>query len=242
VGVRRGRLLKPRGYIFDVEGKSANTVGALVLTNNVWNRIMSGVAAVPVRGPAVRPPQGALRIRGMGWIDLPAMAHLPQAKLTNALYKLTPEAMDRVEDKVVEVLALVDLCCGDPLPPHSPPGAVTYPRWGDIYWTQGFDTGGQDKRYVVVSHDHHNAATQRPFLVRTTAPKCNAQDFPLVQGGAAHTCPGELRTAPSAAVEMRKRPKPDSLNVHDMAATAYGLVSTFELGSAIVRGGGELRD
>jgi hypothetical protein len=171
------------------------------------------------------------------------MAHMRQARLTSARFKLAPEAIHRVEDKLVDVLALVDLCCSDPLPPHSPSGAVTYPRWGDIYWVKGFDTGGQDKRYVVVSHDHHNAATGRPFVVRTTtAPKRNAQDFPLVQNGDAHTCPGELQTAPTDRVEMRKRPRPDSLNLADMSATAYGLVSTLELEAAVVRNGGELRD
>lgn len=204
---------------------------------------MSGVAAVPVRSLTVRPPQGVLRIRDIGWIDLGAMAHLPNGKVTTAVFKLTPEAIDRVEDKLVEVLALVDLCTGDPLPPHSPAGPVTYPRWGDIYWVKGFETGGQDKRYVVVSHDHHNAATNRPFLVRTTtAPKRNTQDFPLIQDGAAHACPGELQTANTDRVQMSRRPKPDSLSITDMSATAHGLVSVFELEAAVVRGGGELRE
>jgi len=226
-----------------VEGKGAGTVGALVLTNDVWNDVMSGVAAIPIRSPAIQPYPGAIRIRDIGWIDLPAMAHMPQGRLTQPLYKLTAQAIERTEDKLIDVLALVDLCCGDPLPPHSPAGAVTYPRWGDIYWVKGFDTGGQDKRYVVVSHDHHNAANGRPFLVRTTsAPKRNAQDFPLVQDGAVHTCPGELQTAQADWVEMTKRPRPDALNVADMAATAYGLISTFQLETAIVRNGGELRD
>src|SRR4051812_44140818 len=98
---------------------------------------MSGVGVVPIRSADLRPPQGVLRIKDLGWVDLGAMAHVRHQHLTTALFKLTPEAMDRVEDKLVDVLALVDLCCGDPLPPHSPSGAVTYPRWGDIYWVKG---------------------------------------------------------------------------------------------------------
>lgn len=129
------------------------------------------------------------------------------------------------------------------MPPTSPAGPIDFPRWGDIYWATGFETGGQDKRYVVVSHDHHNKATRRPFLVRTTtAPKRNVQDFPVVQDGAAHSCPGELRTAGEESVSLARRPTPDHLVLADMVATAYGIASTLQLEAAVIRNGGAFPD
>ena len=151
--------------------------------------------------------------------------------------------MDLMEDQLVEMLALADLLRdGMPMAPHSPAGPITYPRWGDIYWITGFPPEDQTKRYVVVSHDHVNAATGgRPLVVRTTKQdKRNAQDFPAIQGGEARGCCGELRSAKPSEIVMARRPDPPNLAVADMADIARGIASVFGLEAAVERAGGAL--
>jgi hypothetical protein len=202
---------------------------------------MRGVAAVPVREAGQPRPAHGVEIPGVGWADPQWLMHLRKETLGPALLVTPPASLAVVEDCLTDLLALTDLLTTSPMPPLSPAGPITYPRWGDIYWVRGQDTGGQNKRYVVVSHDHHNATGVRPFLVRTTSQaKRNVQDFPPIQGGDAHACCGDVMTINPAQVELRRRPTPHAVNTGDMTDVARSLASVLDLEDAVVRQGGIL--
>jgi hypothetical protein len=202
---------------------------------------MSGVAAIPVRKVDQPRPAHGVDIPGVGWADPYWLMNLKQDVLQRPLLLLPEAPLASVEDSLTDVMTLTDVLTTSPTPPLSPAGPITYPRWAEIYWVRGLNTGGQDKRYVVVSHDHHNATGARPFLVRTTSqPKRNTEDFPIIQNGDAHACCGDAITASQTAVEQRKRPRPRSLNTADMVAVARGLASALELEDAVRRAGGTI--
>jgi hypothetical protein len=201
---------------------------------------MSSVAAVPVRKPGSAVPMHGVRLGEVGWADMHWLASIKRERLERPLYVVTT-GMDQVDDWLVELLALADLCRPHPTAPHSPGGPITYPRWGDEYWVGGLDqeTGGQTKRYVVVSHDFHNAVPARPVIVRTTSqPKRNALEFPAIEDGSCHACCGDVRSHPSEDFDLRRRPTPDALSIDDMRRVAYGLASVLDLENAVVRAGG----
>lgn len=212
------------------------------MTNDQWNSLTSGVGTVPVRAGGEVPRHG-VPIPGVGWADPYWLAHLDKSVLGAASHVVPDPEMEALEDRLTDVMALADLLTvGAPIAPHAPTGPITYPRWGDVHWVTGFKTGGQTNRYVVVSHDHHNATPgSRPFVVRTTSQtKRNTQDFPSIQGGAAHACCGEAQAGARQRIVTQNRPDPASLGVADMARAARGIASVLELESAVVRAGGQI--
>lgn len=225
-----------RGQIVDVEAGAASNVGALILSNDVWNRKMAGLAAIPVRARSAVPVHG-VPLGTLGWADPHWLSTLPVGRLGRPTHVVAQAELDAIEDALVDIMALADVCVSDPMPPLSPAGAITYPRWGDIYWIPALAAEtGQTKRYVVVSHDHYNSAGNRPFVVRTTSQeKRNTQDFPVIEGGACHACCGEVLSQPTKNIQMRPRPAPESLSIGDMAAIGWGIASVLELEAAVAR-------
>jgi hypothetical protein len=119
------------------------------------------------------------------------------------------------------------LLSAQPVAPPRPPGPVSYPAWGEVYY--GPPVGGQSKRYVVVSHDLHNQATGRPVVVRTTSrQKRNHRSFPAIAAGA-RACCGDAATVAERDIRWRPgdgRPDPRSLQLADMVAIAQGMAET----------------
>jgi hypothetical protein len=201
---------------------------------------MPDVAAVPVRAGVASVPTHGIRIGNLGWADSHWLAQIPRSRLARALHVVDDGPLRAIEDSLTEIMALADLCATTPMAPHSPGGPITYPRWGDIYWVPALAAQtGQIKRFVVVSHDHHNATGHAPFIVRTTSqPKRNLEDFPEIQGGGVHACCGEVRNHKVRGFNMASRPQPDSLTIDDMSGVAYGIASALELEDAVGRAGG----
>jgi hypothetical protein len=202
---------------------------------------MKGVGAVPVRRLLKPPiPPGGIALPGpKGWAAPGALAFLTRARLVGAVHVLAANELAAVEDRLVELLALADLCAEAPSPPSPPSGPVDYPRFGDVHWIRGQETGGEDKRYVVVSHDHHNAAGNRPLVVRLTSrDKSRFEDFPRLRDGSGHACPGELFAAPTDVIVTRDRPEPSRVDFEDSVAMARAVVSTHALEDAVLRAGG----
>jgi hypothetical protein len=118
-----------------------------------------------------------------------------------------------------------------PAAPPTPPGPVTYPAWSQIYYGPPYQ--GQNKRYVVVSHDLHNRTTGRPIVVRTTSqPKRDHPSFPAIEGGSARACCGDAVALAERDLRCRPgdhRPVPASLSLTDMVAIARGMAETHGL-------------
>ena len=220
-----------RGTVYRFAGGSSDLYGALVLTNDVWNRRMATVGVVPVRAPAspgspwepVFSREPGLQAR-VGFL-----AAQPKERLLEARFVLAPEQLARVADALSDLLPLSELGGTPPGAPRSVPGVTEYPRWAEIYYA-GPPVAGQVKRYVVVSRDHWNAANASAVAVRTTSqPKTWGVAFPPIQRGAARACCGDATAIPRGRFDLTSRPSPPSLELEDMVRVAQGLADVFEL-------------
>jgi mRNA-degrading endonuclease toxin of MazEF toxin-antitoxin module len=220
-----------RGTVYRFAGGSSDLYGALVLTNDVWNRRMATVGVVPVRAPAspaspwepVFSREPSLQAR-VGFLTAQ-----PKERLLEARFVLPPEQLARVADALSDLLGLSELAATPPGAPSSVPGAADYPRWAEVYYA-GPPVAGQVKRYVVVSRDHWNAANASAVAVRTTSqPKTWGVAFPAIQHGNARACCGDATAIPRGRFDLASRPSPPSLELEDMVRVARGLGDVFEL-------------
>jgi mRNA-degrading endonuclease toxin of MazEF toxin-antitoxin module len=220
-----------RGTVYRFAGGSSDLYGALVLTNDVWNRRMATVGVVPVRAPSSptsvweplfsREPELQARV---GFL-----AAQPRGRLLEARFVLAADQLARVAVALSDLLSVPDLAASPPEAPSSVPGPADYPRWAEIYYA-GPPVAGQVKRYVVVSRDHWNATSASAVAVRTTSqPKAWGTAFPAIQGGAARACCGDATALPRGRFDLARRPSPLSLDLEDMARIARGLADVFEL-------------
>lgn len=167
-----------------------------------------------------------------GALALPTLAlSLPLANLGEAFYRSTADELRAVEVSLSAVLSLTHLTQSPPHPPMGAPGAIHGPAWGQIYYGPAFD--GENKRYVVVSHDLHNIKTERVLAVRTTSQtKSDSASFPRIEGGKAQACCGNLTYLNASHLNWQPgqgRPHPSSLVIDDMVAIARGLKQTHGL-------------
>lgn len=206
--------------------------GVLVLTNDIWNARMSSIGGVLVALTGAVDPL-SVRLGSTGGLALPSLVmSLPRPMLGDAFYRSTPAELHAVEAALKAVLALDDLTQTPPRPPGGPAGPILGPAWGQIYY--GPPIAGQKKRYVVVSHDVHNATTGRVLAVRTTSrTKRDSVSFPLIQSRRAQACCGELSLLTTDLLEWQPhhgRPGPSALDLDDMVAVARGVAQTHGLG------------
>jgi hypothetical protein len=138
--------------------------------------------------------------------------------------------MHAVTATLTSLLVVKTLLDDHPEPPKSPVGSVTYPAWGEIYYGPAYN--GQQKRYVVVSHNQHNQITGRAIVVRTTskpnrgrARSSNSALFPVIEDGKAHACCPDVRTLPQRELKLlpANRPTPQALPMADMTVVARSL-------------------
>ncbi len=159
----------------------------LVISNNARNR-HGEVCALPVR-------------RGGGWpsveiagctVRVGDVIRLPSGDLEAPVFEASAVEMHIVGQQLADLLLLPEQCSRPPvLPSDGPPGA--YPRWGRIYYADP-PLGGQTKRWLVVSHDHFNAASGDAICVRTTSnTSLHADELPFIERGfALAVCPDLL--------------------------------------------------
>jgi mRNA-degrading endonuclease toxin of MazEF toxin-antitoxin module len=220
-----------RGVAYSLDRPStAGTEGVLVLTNDRWNDAMNSVGVVPLKQPFAEPTRltpmvGALQA------EAGKLFNLPQGQVAEPLMAPDGDELQAVEIGVCDVLDLARLTGSNPRSPQPPPGQINYPRWSEIYWVGGSNTGGETKRYIVVSNDFWNQQMQSSIVVRTTtSPRRRGSDeFPEIQQGGALAVCGEATLVPAGAVNARQRPNPSRLNLRDMTAIAFGVAHVLEL-------------
>ena len=153
-----------RGTVYRLLGGSPDLYGALVLSNDVWNRRMASVGAVPVRAPAGRsgPWEPSFSARLVLSARVGFLASLPTERFLEARFVLSDEQLRVVAAAMADLLALPELLASPPEAPEPVPGEVDHPRWGEIYYA-GPPIQGQVKRFVVVSRDRWNARAPVPL-------------------------------------------------------------------------------
>jgi mRNA-degrading endonuclease toxin of MazEF toxin-antitoxin module len=212
-----------RGEVHRLAGRQA---GILVLTNDTWNRLMGSVGGVLVAAAGSDPL--AVALPGFGGVALCAVLLAIPLRLLGRLEHVAAAAeLTEIAEAVRGLLGHPGLLSSPPEAPPRPPGPVTYPAWGQVYY--GPPIGGESKRYVVVSHDLHNRSTGRPAVVRTTSRhKRDHRSFPAIRAGA-RACCGDAATVAERDLRCRPgdgRPEPPSLTLLDMVAIAHGMAET----------------
>ncbi len=215
----------------EVHGLAGGDTGLLVLTNDTWNRVMGAIGGVLVAPRRDLDPlsvelPGDPRVALVG-----VLLAIPHPRLTTLEYVLPAALLELVAGGLRGVLGHPVLLASLPAAPPIPPGPVSDPAWGQIYY--GPPHLGESKRYVVVSHDLHNRTTGRPIVVRTTSqPKRAHRSFPAIEGGAARACCGDATSLAERHLRCHPgdhRPRPASLSLADMVAVARGMAETHGL-------------
>lgn len=229
-----------RGTIHRSRATAAGTQALLVLTNDVWNSTMSGLGVLPLRRdvPEAEAPHAVAVDELYALASRPTQVGPADDILGPAIAVADDGHLAGVEDALLSFLQIAEVVRPTPAPPRRPPpGRVTYPLWGEIYYLDP-PIEGERKRFVVVSPSAWNAVSGLAGVVRmTTAAKYDRTFFPTVLGGRAQACPGELATVRSNRLRIRgdQRPSPSVLPLADMAAVLQGIVRTWGLEEALRR-------
>lgn len=215
-----------RGVGYEIAG-SRSDARAVVLTKTAWNERMSAVGLVPMLEPAeVDSPFRVYENPGFVY-DVTKILSVPRERVGEARFAPADSILERIEQKLGELLELPRLMSEPPRAVRTPAGVIDYPRWGEVYYIAGQRFDGENKRYVVVSDDRWNQQKRTVLVIRLTSqPKFPSDEFPEVAGYQA--CCGELSAVPAAAVNMTGRPATGAtrLRLTDMAAVAHGIVNT----------------
>lgn len=228
-----------RGTIHRSLATAAGTQALLVLTNDVWNSTMSGIGVLPLRGdvPAAEAPHAVAIDELYALASRPTQVGPADDVLGPAIAVADDGQLSSVEDALLAFLQISEILGPMPAPRRPPPGRITYPLWGEIYYLDP-PIQGQRKRFVTVSPNPWNAVSGLAGVVRlTTAIKYDRTFFPTVLGGRAQACPGELATVRSTRLRIRgdQRPTPSILPLADMAAVLRAIVQTWGLEEALRR-------
>lgn len=175
-----------RGTCYADPDQQETTVGLLVVSHDSANRTTREVTACPVlrsepAGPAVR--------MSAGWVSVGDLVPRAAFSLQQTVFTATGDEMAAVSRELADLLLIPELLA-DPLYRQREIPGGSYPRWGATYYAEP-PLGGQTKRWLVVSHDHFNAASGDAVCVRTTSNTSYAgPEVPLIEGGtAAAVCP-----------------------------------------------------
>lgn len=216
-----------RGVAYAING--LDTV-AVVLTKNSWNNRMLSVGAVPISPRQETSSPLALRIEQLheSVADVTRLVVVGRENLGRAEFVLDDEQMHAVERALGDLIDSRRLLADSPRGNRPPPGAIDYPRWGEIYYRRGEQFGGETKRYLVVSNDLWNQRKTTVLVARTTTQtKHPTEEFPLVQQGEAQVVCGELAAVAPHNLDLDQRPQGQiRLGLGDMAQVARGVTHT----------------
>lgn len=233
--------------LIDIPGASPGSRGLAVLTNNRWNAVMTAIGGAVVR-PEILPFETSYSVRlrdgrfatAARVISVRAPDAAPPgdpSPIGPSQGSLTDEELDALEDGLVCFLQIPMLLSASPATRRSLGDATTYPVWGELY--RGREPiAGERKRFLVVSPNEWNQATQIASVVRTTAQtKADAAQFPPLHGGRARACCGDLSTFGPSELLMarRERPVPATCTLQEMTAVVRGIIVTHDLAGAARR-------
>jgi mRNA-degrading endonuclease toxin of MazEF toxin-antitoxin module len=220
-----------RGVAYEIEiaGRTQPPL-AVVLTKNSWNSRMLSVGAVPITPRSETTSHLALPLDDEPdqVLDPTGLLVVPREKCGRPVKELDDPSLHRLERGLSDLIDAGRLLADPPRGTRPLPGAIDYPRFGEIYYRKGDRIGGEAKRYVVVSNDLWNQRKITVLVARTTTqPKHPTDEFPIVQDGTAQVVCGELGAVPASALDLERRPQGQKrLGLLEMAAVAKGVTHT----------------
>ncbi|MBV8528020.1 MAG: hypothetical protein JOZ75_06875 [Candidatus Dormibacteraeota bacterium] len=210
----------------------------LVLSTDDWNQVMSDVVAVPLDDTGVvgGVPSGcAIDVNGESLVAVAGglQSISSEQELGPRVAGVAVEDMREIERQISELLQLRSLCGPTPRAAPVVGHPNRYPRWSEIYLGPRRGDPPEKKRYVVVSDNVWNATMPRVLCIRTTSSRRRGgPGFPEIQRGAAKACCGNITSLRVGALNLRDRPSPPSLGLHDMVTIAREVDEVLELTAA----------
>lgn len=214
-------------------GADPESIGLVVITNDLWNTHLSQVGFVAVRRTVRDIEQQYAAPTTAGFASAARVVSLvtppdSSSAVGPATGMLSAHELADLEERLCSFLQLPEILSGQRT--LRGPGG-TYPLWSHIYYGPAIQ--GEAKRFVIVSPDPWNAVSGMATGVRTTSQvRYNDLEFPRIEGGAARACCGDTTTISAGRYDLRRRPHPSVLSADDMIAVARGLVSVYDLSAA----------
>lgn len=159
-----------------------------------------------------------------GWVSVGYLVPRADGSLEEEVLAADPDEMYRVSSELADLLLIPELCSTSPyISPAGPPGE--YPRWGTTYYAEP-PLGGENKRWLVVSHDHFNAASGDAVCIRTTSNTSYfGPDTPLIEGGtAAAVCP-DVQTKQHRRFDLESADGLPQITADERRKVAIGLAN-----------------
>lgn len=128
-----------------------------------------------------------------GWVSVGYLLPRAEASLEAEVFVADDPEMRAVTSELADLLLIPELTSATRYtPPEGPPGV--YPRWATTYYAEPA-LGGENKRWLVVSHNHFNAGSGDALCVRTTSNTTyTGPEVPLIERGTAAAVCADIQT------------------------------------------------
>lgn len=222
-----------RGGVYELNRPGSDPLVGVVLSNDSWTSRMRMCVFVPLVAKHDAVDQDTSLSLGRSarhWIPL----NVPVSRLGVPSEPLARADLQAVEDALCQMLDVTGLLGSTPR--LRRPVGGSFPHRGEVFYV-GERVEDEHKRYVVVSPDEWNALGTSVLMVRTTtSPKRPFSEFPVIQGGVAQACCGDLVAVAANQVAGADRPADNRLLTRDdLIAIVRGVVEVLDLDVAVKR-------
>lgn len=205
-------------------GGRARALGAIVISEDAWNRAMNAVVIVPIYpGP---PQVSVFHIAvAEGYADVSRTQSIAIDDLAPAEGDIPRATLERIARATADFLDLPSLIAREIRRPPAGRYPAGYPQQRGVYWT---DLGvGERKRVCVLTPDEHNRVAAYSTTLRLTSrEKPQRRDWQVpCEGGWIIT--GDLIVRPHGLLDHRRRPRPNAIPRAGMSEVARRVQGLF---------------
>lgn len=195
------------------------------MSNNKANRLTREATICPVLS---EPPAGPAVRLNRGWVSVGDLLPRAQGSLAEQVFAAEDDEMTLVGHGLADLLLIPELCTQGLYTPAAGPAGV-YPRWGTTYYAEP-PLGGENKRWLVVSHDHFNAATGDAICLRTTSnTSYDGPEAPLIEGGTAMAVCPDVQTKSHRRFDIASGSDLRQPSADERRKVAFGLANYLRL-------------
>jgi mRNA-degrading endonuclease toxin of MazEF toxin-antitoxin module len=198
-------------------GGRARALGAIVLSEDAWNRTMNAVVIAPIYPGSPQVPVFHIAVAG-GYADVSRTQSIAIDDLAPTAHDVPKATLERVARAAVDFLDLPSLIAREVRRPPAGRYPAGHPQQRGVYWT---DLGvGERKRVCVLTPDEHNRVAAYSTTLRLASrDKPGRRDGQVpCEGGWIIT--GDLIIRPHGLLDHRRRPRPNAITRAGMREVA----------------------